>query len=516
VARQNSLIALILITCLSGRPAPAQGTRPPSADEILVLHQAGLPDAELGSVLDRNGVPVVAPGDLSRLAEAGVPETVLARLRAAAPKPAAREVSLAEIVKMNESGVPETAIIETIQSVDTAFEITAEQWLDLVRRGMSPTVLKALRGKAGGARPTESRPAPVTLDDVTRWNATGMPPAEVVQKIKASDSAFDVSVDQIITLSRQGVAKDVLKEIWARRATHVDLPQDGETPIAAAARPDAPPRSIAMNLHVESGGNFSMLTPAAFRTHRETRGANALVSFLLGENDKTTGLAEAELSIFRYRATTPERLTDANLGPIANNFLASLQASYAKRHLTVSFGERQPVKAAGQPGLEARVVTTAGDGTTHQGRILITYGEDQIFVISTAIRTDRMTEHGPTLEKCLRSFALLTRKARPTGGTSDDEKLTALAHAWRDAVLNRDWALFDSLFTTSGQTDARREQFVTLCDRFCAPGRRLVLGPATVSSDGGRVEYRIIPSDPPESFTVHFVRDGQTFALSEE
>jgi hypothetical protein len=516
VARQI-LHVLILSICVSGTPALAQGPRTPTADEILVLHQAGLPREELGSVLDRNGVPVVGAAELARLAEAGVPEPIMARLRAAAAKAQVRNVTLDDVVRMATSGVPEDAIIETIQGSENPFAITADQWLDLVRKGIPARVLKVLRTKAVGTKSSDPQAAPITLEDLPRLHAQGITSEEILHRIRATDATFDVSVDQIIVLSRQGIAKDVLKEVWTRRASTPAPAQptgDAGTPIAATSRPvePAPP---AMTLHVESGGNFSLLVPAAFRTHRETRGANALVSFLLGDNDKTTGLADAELSVFRYRSSSPDRLTESNLTPIANNFLASLQASYAKRRLTVSFGERQPAKAAGQPALEARVVTSAADGTTHQGRILITFAEDQIFVVSTAVRTERQEQHGPLLEKCLRSFGLLTRKTRPLTGASDDEKLVALAHAWRDAVLSRDWALYDSLFQTAGVPDRRRERFVELCDRLCAPGRRLILGPTSAGQDGGKVIYRIIPSDPPESFDVAWVRDGRSFALAE-
>jgi precorrin-4 methylase len=515
VARQISQV--IVLFCLFGTPALAQGTRPPTADEIVVLHQAGLPEAELGSVLDRNGIPALSTADLARLAEAGVPEPVMARLRGAAAKAQKANVSLDEIVKMASSGVPEDAVIDTIQGSNNGFAITAEQWLDLVRRGISANVLKALRNKTGAARGAETRAKAIKLEDLTKLQAEGITAGEIVQRIRANDCTFDVSVDQLIVLSRQGVSKEVLKEVWARRANTSPATTnaaDPAIPVSASSRP-AEPSQAALSLHVESGGNFSLLVPSVFRTTRETRGANALVSFLLGEADKTTGLSEAELSVFRYRSSTPDRLTEANLPAIANNFLASLQASYAKRHLTVNFGERQPAKAAGQPALEAKVVTSAADGTTHQGRILITYAEDQIFVVSTAIRTDRQEQHGVALERCLRSFGLLTRKAKPTNGTSDDEKLLALAHAWRDAVLNRDWSLYDSLFQTAGATERRREQFVATCDRFAVPGRRLVLGPVVATQDGGKVQYRIIPSDPPESFDVGWIRDGQTFALAE-
>ena len=360
----------------------------------------------------------------------------------------------------------------------------------------------------------ESRPAKITLDDLPRLSQEGATAAEIVQRIRATDAAFEVGVDQLIQLSRQGVSKDVLKEVWARRASpETPRPASEVATLAAESRHAEP--AAAMSLHIESGGNFSLLVPAEYRTHRESRGANALVSFLLGDNDKTTGLADAELSVFRYRSSTPDRLNEANLPAIANNFIGSLQASYAKRQLTVSFGDRVPVRAAGQPALEARVVTSASDGTTHQGEILITWADDQIFVVSTAVRTDRLQQHGAPLQKCLKSFALLTRKARPAAGQSDDEKLVALAHAWRDAVLSRDWSLYDALFQTPGVAERRREQFIAVCDRFATPGRRLVLGPTSASPDGGKVQYRIIPSDPPETFDVAWVRDGQTFALGE-
>jgi hypothetical protein len=511
VARQ--IFALILLFFISGTPAEAQASRPPAADEILVLHQAGLPEAEIGLVLDRNGVPAVSPAELARLAEAGVPDSIMTRLRTAAAKVQSRTVSIDEVLKMVGSGVPEDAILQTIEDAENTFALTADQWLELVRKGVSASVLKALRGKSGAR--AETRLAPVTLDDLPKLQASGMTPGEIVQRIRATDSAFDVSVDQLIVLSRQGVPKEVLKEVWARRAApSANVSHDAGTPVASSSRP-AEPAPAAMSLHVESGGNFSLLVPAGYRSHRETRGANALVSFLLGDNDRTTGLAEAELSVFRYRSSTPDRLTETNLPAIANNFLASLQASYAKRRLTVTFGERTPTRAAGQPALEARVVTSAADGTTHQGRIIITWAEDQIFVVSTAIRTDRQDLQGAPLDKCLRSFALLTRKQRPAGGSNDDEKLVGLAHAWRDAVTTRDWALYDSLFQTAGLGERRREQFVALCDRFSTPGRRLILGPTSAGPDGGKVQYRIIPSDPPESFDVSWIRDGQTFALTE-
>ena len=156
----------------------------------------------------------------------------------------------------------------------------------------------------------------ITLDDLPRLHAEGVTPAEIVQRIRAADASFEVTVDQLIQLSRQGVSKDVLKEVWARRASPPDdgfgAGSDAATPVAATSRPSEP-APAALTLQVESGGNFSLLVPAAFRTHRESRGANALVSFLLGDNDKTTGLAEAELSVFRYRSSTPDRLTESNL-----------------------------------------------------------------------------------------------------------------------------------------------------------------------------------------------------------
>jgi hypothetical protein len=515
VVRQILHVLILLIA--SGTPASAQALRPPTAEEILVLHQAGLPEVELNSVLDRNGVPVVGAAELARLVDAGVPESILVRLRATSVKAGARSVTLDDVVRMAASGVPEDAIVETIRSSSEPMTVTADQWLDLVRKGIPANVLKALRSRSGEAH-AASRPAPVSLDDLVRLQAEGLGAGEVIQRIRATNSTFDVTVDRLIVLSRQGIPKDVLKEVWARRASPgepAEASSEGATPVAATSRAAPAPAAPAMSLHVESAGNFSLLVPSILRTHRETRGANALVSFLLGENDKATGLAEAELAVFRYRSSTPERLSEANLPAIATNFLGSLQASYARRKLTVSFGDRVRTKAAGQPAVESRVVTTAADGTTHQGRILITFADDQIFVVSTAVRTDRQEQHGATLERCLRSFALLTRKPRPAAGASDDEKLVALAHAWRDAVLSRDWALYDSLFTTAGSPERRREQFVGLCDRFASPGRRLVLGPAASSADGGKVSYRIIPSDPPESFDVAWVRDGQSFALAE-
>ena len=55
----------------------------------------------------------------------------------------------------------ELAILETIRASETPFQVTADEWLDLVRKGVSPNVLKALRGKLATARPPETRPSKI-------------------------------------------------------------------------------------------------------------------------------------------------------------------------------------------------------------------------------------------------------------------------------------------------------------------------------------------------------------------
>ncbi len=501
-----------------------RSTNPPSVSEILWLHSAGFRTEELTTLLDRNGTPAVTREDVKKLTDAGVPEPIVARLSAAVEKTATTKLDVEDILNLTSSGVPDSQIIGLIAASENTFQLATDQWLNLMQRGVSPAVVRALREKSmpGSRSGADTKPAAITLDDITRIAREGATGDEIVRRIRASESRFDITVDQLVVLSRQGVPKEALKEVWARRSViesqepRVVAAPSGET-AAAASKPTGqpePPRADVV-LHMEDSGGFSMLAPGSFRVHRETRGANALLSFVLGEPEGASNMAPAELSVFRYRSSTPERLTAENLPAIADNFFARLQASYVARKLTVAFGRPTTTKIAGQPALEASVTTSAPDGTTHRGVAIVTFGGEQIFVISTAVRTDQMREHESALTTCMHSFAMITRKSRPESGTTDNERLTGLVAAWREAVQNRDFALYDSLFAAPGRAQARREAFVALCDKAADPILRLSTGPISIDPTGAAVSMRLLGGEKPQSIDLKFTRDGQSFALAE-
>lgn len=511
---------LVLATVLIASFASAQATKtPPSCDEIVALHQAGVSSEDLLGILATQGVPTLAAADITRLEKAGVNEAVIKKLKSAVPTATTRTIGVEDVKLLASSGVPEAQILALVESAVVTAPPTAEQVLELVRAGVPASVIKALRAKA--VAPSTLAPAVTapTLEDLPRLAREGVGADVVVKRIRESDARFDVNVDQLVVLTRQGVPGEVLKEVWARRrATTTSGNDAGTTPAGATSTTPLTPtpesRPVAtFSLHKESAGGFSVLAPGDFAARREARGANALVTFTKGEPD-ATGLADAEISVFRYRSTAPERLVETNLTPIANDFLNRLRASYASRKLTAVFGDPRPTRLAGRPAIVCRASTSAADGTVHSGEIAVTWSGDQIFVISTAARTDQPENVVSGLSTCLRSFAVDAGGERPAPAKDDAETVAALAETWRTAVTSRNAALYDALCGDVADAVAHRTAFTTLCDRICHPDRRLVMEPATSNDGVWTVPCRILGGNQPEAVTLRFAKRDGKFVLA--
>lgn len=514
------LIASLLVGALGAQDAK----KPPSLDEITSLHEAGVSSEDILTIFDRTGVPTLTAPEIEKLEKAGVPVAVTRRLKDALPKTTLRVLTLDDIKILMTSGVPESQVLALIDQSTIATAPTVDQILDLVRSGVSSNVVKAIRGRVQASSstpvpelPQKPKAASLKLEELPRLTQEGTTADSLIKRIRESDSRFEVNVDQLVVLTRQGVATDVLKEVWSRRIASepASTNDTGTHPVGATSRPtvtDSKPVA-AYALHRETAGGFSLLAPGAFVMRREARGANALVSFTRGEPD-SSGLADAEISIFRYRSTSPDRLVESNLTPIANDFLNRLRASYAARKLSAVFGDPRPMRLAGRPAILCRASTSAADGTVHSGEIAVTWSGDQIFVLSTAARTDQAESITQWLSTSLRSFSVDSQVEAPAPAKNDSETIAALADTWRTAVTTRDAGLYDVLCGKPADSASRREAFTSLCDRICQADRRLVVDPGSSAENSWTIPCRLLGGAQTEAFTLIFTKTDGKFILT--
>jgi hypothetical protein len=550
--------ALFLAAGLALAQDGAPTTRPteaPLVSELLTLHAAGFSAAELNALLDKNGEPTFTEEELARLEAAAFPADPLKRLRATAAKHAPKRITFDEIKTLLAAGVDEEQLLATIAAT-TGPIVDANQLLELVRAGASPAVIRALRTKSAespaGPRETAagSRAAPPpALDDLPRLVQRGFSPEAIRRRIVESDVKYDVDPVKLVELSRAGVPTDVLKAVWERRksapAAEAERPASSQvdptatgptgdaTTAAALARdrvsvaPTAAPVPVAdsrpaadfappaLAFHDDPALGFALLVPEGFEIRRDARNGNTLTSFVRGEPTHEGGLAEAELALFTYRSAVPERLVESNLGPVLDNFLASLTASYAKRKISVSFGTREARRLAGRPALRVRLTTAGADGAAHAGELWCVFVGERTFVVSSAVRTDRAPALADALGKCIRSFAPIERKGRVAGSGDRTSRATHAANAWRDAVLNRDYAAYDALHASPSRDRERALRFVELCDRFDDPDKRFVLGPVDTYKDGAATEFKLIGGAQPVPHLVRWTQVGEDYVLQE-
>jgi hypothetical protein len=525
------------------KPHDGVKRQPPTLSEVLALHEAGFGASEFQKLFESKGEPVFSVDEVERLREARLPASIVDRLAEAAARAAPKALSFDELKALVASGLDERALVALIEGSNGPLA-TADQILDLLRLGASASVIRAVRAKSAErpeSRASTSRTPAPTLEDLPRLVQLGYSTESIVRRILETDARFDVDGVKLVELMRSGVNPEILKTVWARRRTG----DEGTAPAAAIVPPKDAPGSTTeaaskpaqndgaaadaertasatnvlappgIDFHDDPSLGFAILSPQGFELRRDARNGNALTSFVKGEPTHPDGLADAELAVFTYRSSAPERLVESNLGPVGENFLARLGASYAARKISVDFGAREPRRLAGRAAMRSRLAAAGPDGATHVGEIWWVFVGERTFVVSTAVRAEHATIYSEVLSRCLRSFAPIERKPRPTSSGDDRARAAEAASAWRDAVLNRDFALFDALHSKPSRDRARLETFSKLCDRFDDPAKRFVTGPVDVLKDGAVTEFRLLGGSEPVPHAVRWAKIGDDFVLRE-
>ncbi len=514
---------------LSGLQAQERPANPLKADELVALHSAGLPAADLVAMLDKNGCAVTDAAGIQQLRSAGLPEPVLQWLEARLPKPAKVGITVDEVKNLLKAGLPEADVLALITGSNSRFDITAEGMIALIREGVPPTILKAMRESGATSALVAAAAKPVSVEDLLSMTAGGISAEEMVRRIKAADGRFDIDVDGLLRLTRNNVPKDVVREVWARRnsaattvpaATNSQGTATAPTGVAGTAAPadgqagaNAPAATAAnheLTLHREAEGGYSIMVPRGWFLHRERAGANGLVSFTDTEAPGPCGLADAELQVFRSRAANPERLTETNLEPIAANFLNRLQASFAGRKVSFSFGSPANTRSSGRAAVIYKVASAAADGTTHEGEVVVMLRDDQVFVISWALRADQLATRGARMAACAQSFDIASDPGVEAVRGKDEDQITSVFGVWRTALLSSDWSLALKVLPDGADTVVARAQFAELTRKCVQPGASLALGGIRCEGDKASAQCTLNGADP---LTLAFTRDPKGWRI---
>ncbi|MSR74159.1 MAG: hypothetical protein EXS14_01640 [Planctomycetes bacterium] len=513
-----------------GLLAQERVSNPLKLDEIKALHGAGLPAADLLAMLNKCGSVTLDAAAVQQLRTEGLPEPVLQWLNARLPKAAKVALTLAEVKNLLKAGLPEAELLGLIASSNSRFDISAEDLIGLIREGVPPGILKAMRERGATTAIVTAVAQPVTLDDILSMSAGGITAEEMLRRIKAADTHYDIDIDGVLRLTRNSVPKEVVKEVWARRnsaatntaqATSANTGAPGNAansggstlnPEASGSAAVAPITTTnhELTLHREAEGGYSIMVPRGWFLHRERAGANGLVSFTDTESPGPCGLADCELQVFRSRATNPERLTETNLEPIAANFLNRLQASFAGRKVSFSFGSPSVTRSSGRAAVVYKVASAAADGTTHEGEVIVTLRDDQVFVISWAVRAEQLAAHGARIAACAQSFDITSDPGLEAVKGKDEDQITSVFGVWRTALLSSDWSLALKVLPEGADTIAARAQFAELTRKCVQPGASLALGGLRCEGDKASAQFTLNGAD---ALTVAFTRDAKGWRI---
>ncbi len=510
---------VVLLLSLSAFAGVAVAQEPQMNTEVLVtLHEAGVSATELIRLVDQHGIPVdLDASSVQRLRKGGLDQGLVTRLENELKLRQPDPMNIADVMALVEMGVNGEDVIARIRKTDSRFDLTIDDLVGLARRGVPAEVIKEMRAR--GKTTTEVAQAATTVStggvvDMTRAN---IPANEIIRRIRKADARFDVAVDDLLDMTRQGVHQDVLKEIWARKG-------DGPTVLRptvehAEPGPEAPSdntparttKAPELITHREPAGAFSINVPSGFSIYREDRNANSLVSFTRQAQSAGDQTTETEIQILRYRSRRPEWLVEKNLDAIAQRFLTTLKSSYVKRGLSLTYSDGTDTHVSGRPARSYRVGSSAQSGASNQGRMLVTWQQDQVYVLSYATRADLLDTTGALMEQCISSFTF--ESPRQDATDSGEDVLAGLFNTWREAVTKRDFALYRTLCAPGYDTTANRASFVSLSDRLSDPRFRLTLGTVERGADSATVECKVIGPTTTESITLEFQRDGDHFRL---
>ena len=133
-----------------------------------------------------------------------------------------------EILTLLEVGVSEDQIFEKLEADGWPSEVSEADLARLRRSGAGERLLTRLKRSAS---------KPLSVDDVVLLVEQGFDSLEIIERIESSGSTFDLSMDDVLSLAKKGVPKDVLRVMRQTGRSS----GSGETPAGSEQR-DEPGR----------------------------------------------------------------------------------------------------------------------------------------------------------------------------------------------------------------------------------------------------------------------------------
>ncbi len=185
---------LLLCACLC-----AQDKQALTADEIQLLIELGIDDAEVAEQIEANGY-ALSDDEREALLEVCGP-AVRALLRPpAAPKP----LTAADVVARIEAGQSADEVIAALEASGSTFDLAPTDVLSLKRAGVPQEVLQVMLESKPVA------PAPLSLAEIVELSAAGTTAEALRARIEASDTRIPLAAADLLELRRAGVPVEII------------------------------------------------------------------------------------------------------------------------------------------------------------------------------------------------------------------------------------------------------------------------------------------------------------------
>lgn len=158
-----------------------------------------------------------------------------------------------DVVQMLRAGLDDTTVIKAIHVNESAFDSSGASLVALKSAGVSKPVLDAMletqilkkSATRGTAASNDANPGlpelllnvvafgqagrPLTNDDIVQMLKAGLDESTVIKAIQANESAFDTSVNALVSLTSAGVSKAVIDAMLEAQAAKKNAAASGAT-----------------------------------------------------------------------------------------------------------------------------------------------------------------------------------------------------------------------------------------------------------------------------------------------
>ena len=502
---KTSMMLLLLVLTA---PLGAQDERIGRKD-LMALLELEFSPLELVEFLEsRRATLDLSAADLAALQAAKAPDLVCDWIRKHLDELQTPSVDVKSLIAAWKESQSEEDLQKRVDAARDLPRPSAAEVLELEKAGVPRGIIKTLReGKKRDAAARKS----LDKEDIVRFSRLGMPPAELIAKIRETDSRFDVTAEDFVALRNVGVAIDVLREINARRIDSRPKPAPETTPVAAAEAPmgaateDPAPATLPtekgspVDLQVirDRGLGLTMLKPSPLIENRQYQGTKALIQMVDGASDDPKQLPEVELSVLAVLAAPSERekLSPARLGTIAERFMADLRQGFSTDGIEIAGGQPMATWISGRSAVRIEATATTSQGKSHLSAHMVFFADGRIFVASYSVASELAPHWRPLLETCLQSLSLESEASsepiRAAG--AEAEELKQLFGRWRDAVRSRDFTAWRNLHAVKIDDARTRRGFLELSNALIGDERRIEvrrIDPAEKS-----IEYNVFTLD---------------------